>query len=182
MNDTHHSLPCLSEPEMQIAQTRGPHIVPSREQGGLTCRQGKQVTYKCSSEFHGSHVPETCSESFSCLKFRNIFPCQNQDSGGAWQKQLAVLQLQTWISWETLPRLDLSASTGRCPASHHQTRAETLLTAKGHAASPAPNEGGSCVRSMARAGQSLYQIPFSSAQLLSDGNTPPLSSRLRVLS
>ena len=98
MNDPDTSLPALPEPEMQIAQTRGPHILLSREQSGLTCRQGKQVTYKRSSEFHSSHMPETRSELFSCLKFRNIFPRQNQDSGGARQKQLAVLQLQTWIS------------------------------------------------------------------------------------
>lgn len=90
---------------------------------------------------------------------QEYFPCQNQDLGGAGQacyvlipgrKQLAALQLWTWIIWHTFSRPDFSLSTDRCPTlTTRPTRPARLKPSRPHrrpvVPSSALNERGLCL-------------------------------------
>lgn len=108
MNGTgDESPPCRAEPGRQTTRS-GCHILLSHEQGGLTCRQGAQAAYKCSSESRdlSPQVAEACGEFFSCRKSRSEFP-----------HQTSLLYCRAAASDFDQLRCSPALTSGRCPAS-----------------------------------------------------------------
>ena len=89
-------------------------------------------------------MPETWKELLFCLKFRNIFPCQNHGGGAGQLGRLVIssyLAGSNWLLcsfglgtiWKTFPRLDFILGTDRCPSLRtHQTRPTGLKPSWAH--------------------------------------------------